>query len=99
MATPIRRRATNIKWLAPTGTPSSLTPQSGGQGILEIEVLDANVVIIHSRNCLLVEGSDEDFVEVAEFEATIPLDRCQITWSFLERSEADHVERSAYFAE
>lgn len=97
MATPIRRRADNIKWTAPSGSTSSLTPMSGGQGLLEIELQD-NVVIIHSRNCLLVESEDE-FIEAAEFEATLSLHRCLITWSFEERKEDTEVERSAYFAQ
>ena len=99
MAAPVRRRADNIKWLGPNGKGSSLTPMSGGRGLLEIELMDANVVMIHSRNCLLVEGGDDSFMEVAEFEATLPLDRCQITWKLLEKSDATEVERSAYYAD
>lgn len=101
MAAPIRRRAINIKWAAPSGKACSLSPMSGGQGLLEIEVIEGIVVVIHSRNCLLVEGQgdEEDFTEVAEFEATVPLQRCQITWSFTERTEDTVVERSAYFAQ
>lgn len=99
MPAPIRRRADNIKWQAPNGTAASLTPMSGGRGLLEIELIEGNVVLIHSRNCLLVEGTNDEFMEVAEFEATIPLNRCQITWKLLERSDDTEVERSAYFAQ
>lgn len=101
MATPIRRRADTIQWIAPSGKACLLTPMSGGQGLLEIELIDESVVI-HSRNCLLKEtdkDNEEDFIEVAEFEATVSLSRCQINWSFTERTEDNTVERSAYFAQ
>lgn len=98
MAAPIRRRADNIQWLAPSGRSASLSPMSGDRGLLEIELLDG-MVAVHSRNCLLVQGEDDDFMEVAEFEATLPLVRCQITWKLLEHSESTQVERSVYFAQ
>lgn len=97
MAAPIRRSADTIKWTAPSGQSCSLTPMSGGQGLLEIELHDSTV-IVHSRNCLLIEGEgDEAFREVAEFEATLSLQRCQINWKLTERTEDAMVERSAYF--
>ncbi len=95
MAAPIRRRADNIKWDSPSENPCSLTPMSGGLGLLEIEIIDASVLVIHSRNCLLVEG--DEFMEAAEFEATLPLSRCQITWKLVERSDDTQIERSVYF--
>ena len=99
MATSIRRPAVSFHWIAPDNTPCSLTPMSGGQGMLEIEITEG-MAIVHSRNCLLLKGADgEDFTEVGEFEMTICLSRVQIHWHYTEKAEEDGVERSAYFTQ
>ena len=95
MAAPVRRAASTITWTAPSGQACTLTPMSGGRGLLEVEIFD-DLVAIHSRNCLLKTG-DEDFQEVAELEMTVSLQRCQITWTEVEAAEASDIERSAFF--
>ncbi len=98
MAAPVRRSADSFHWTSPKHEPCSLTPMSGGQGMLEIEIID-QTVIVHSRNCLLVQGTGDDaYTEVAEFEITMALDRCQINWVFKDKEQEVEVERSAYFA-
>lgn len=95
-----RRSASAIHWVSPGNQPRSLTPMSGGAGLLEIEI-DGDQVAVHSRNCLLrIEApSDEDYIELAEYEFTVSLQRCQIDWSIAERNEANDIERSAFFTQ
>ena len=95
MAAPVRRSASTLFWASPTGRACTLTPMSGGRGLLELEIID-DVVAVHSRNCLL-NTDDEDFQEIAELEMTISLQRCQINWTMVERAEADEIERSQFF--
>ena len=45
MATPIRRSAASIVWSDPAGNACTLTPMSGGKGLLEIELSEDVVVI------------------------------------------------------
>ena len=92
-----RRNASAIHWVSPSSQPCSLRPMSGGAGLLEIE-LEGDLVAVHSRNCLLRQGDDEDgYRELAEFEFTVSLQRCQIDWSISDRKEDGEIERSAYF--
>lgn len=94
MAAPARRAASTVMWESPNGQSCSITPMSGGRGLLEVELHD-DIVAIHSRNCLLVNGDDS--VEAAEFECTMALQRCQINWLFSERAEDTEIERSQFF--
>ena len=72
---------------------------SGGAGLLEIE-LEGDRVAVHSRNCLLRTLDESDgYSELAEFEFTLSLQRCQIDWSIAERSDSSDIERSAYFTQ
>lgn len=101
MAAPVRRAATTLSWSAPCGRSCILSPLSGGQGLLEIEIHD-DLVAVHSRNCLLhtvSESEEDDYTELAEYEITLSLQRCVITWTQLERTEAGDIERSAYFSQ
>ena len=97
MAAPARRSASSFKWASPTGQACTLTPMSGGRGLLEIEIFN-DLVAVHSRNCLM-NIDDEDYQEVAEFELAMSLHRCEINWSFVEAKEADQIERSQFFAQ
>lgn len=75
---PTRRNASAIHWVSPGNEPCTLVPMSGGAGLLEIE-LDGDLVAVHSRNCLLRQGDDEDgYRELAEYEFAVSLQRCQI---------------------
>ena len=97
MVSAIRRPASSIHWAVPGGHACSLSPMSGGQGMLEIEIQEG-MVVIHSRNCLLIErGPEESYTELGEFESTMSLDRCQITWHSVQKEDNDDVERSKYF--
>lgn len=98
MAAPVRRAADSFHWTSPKLEACSLTPMSGGQGMLEIEINDGRV-IVHSRNCLLIQGNGDDaYTEVAEYEVSMSLDRCQINWVFKDKEQEVEVERSAYFS-
>lgn len=97
MAAPARRSASAFKWASPTGQACTLIPMSGGRGLLEIEIFD-DLVAVHCRHCLM-NIDDEDYKEIAEYELAVPLQRCQIDWSFVEAEEADEVERSQFFAQ
>jgi len=72
---------------------------SGGQGMLEIEIIDGQIVVVHSRNCLLIQGNGDDaYTEVAEYEVTMSIDRCQVNWVFKDREQEEEIERSKYFS-
>ena len=96
MAPPTRRSAAAVYWTNPAGKACALTPMSGGQGLLEIEIQD-DLVNVHSRNCLLIV--DDDASELAEYEFTLSLQRCQLHWSILERTEETEIERSKYYSQ
>jgi len=92
-----RRNASAIHWVSPANEACSLSPMSGGAGLLEIELL-GDLVAVHSRNCLLRHGDDDDgYRELAEYEFAVSLQRCQIDWSISDRKEEAETERSAYF--
>ena len=90
-----RRSASAIHWVTPANRSCSLSSLSGGAGLLEIE-LNGDLVAVHSRNCLL-QGDNDDFRELAEYEFTLSLQRCQIDWSMEDRREDNSIERSVYF--
>lgn len=99
MVTSIRRPAVSFHWLSPSDEPCTLTPMSGGQGMLEVEIM-GGMAIVHSRNCLYIKGAGDDaFHEIGEFEMTICLSRCEIHWHYSEKSDDDSVERSMYFTQ
>lgn len=98
MAAPVRRSAATLCWTTPSGQTCTLSPLSGGLGILEVEVRD-DVVDVHSRNCVLHTNDEEDsYTELAEFEFSVSLHRCQINWSLVEKTETGDIERSKYFS-
>ena len=94
MAAPTRHTASALYWTSPLGKGCTLLPMDGGRGLLEIEIQD-NVVIVHSRKCLHIINKEE--TPLAEYEFTIPLQRCQIEWSRVKQTKETEVERSAYF--
>jgi hypothetical protein len=87
---PVDGRADLIAWEAPSDIPMSLAPIPDRGGSLTIRVEDG-AVHLHGKQCRYVIGdpkhpmtrTDTEKV-LAEIHMTLPLQRCQITWKYVE---------------
>jgi hypothetical protein len=87
---PNNGRAEVIAWEAPGGIAMSLAAGPDRGGSLNIRV-EEGAVTIHGKQCRYVVGNPKDALTrpgaekvLAEVQMTLPLERCQITWTYAE---------------